>query len=78
MPGTLAAKNEEAPMKWTSWAFLAFLGSLAFFVLFIADQQMNASVDRLSTMKLPSQSALDGDPDLKLVSERSPNMRTER
>ena len=65
-------------MKWTSWAFLAFLGSLAFFVLFIADQQMNASVDRLSTMKLPSQSALDGAPDLKLVSERSPNMRTER
>ena len=63
-------------MKWTSWAFLAFLGSLAFFVLFIAD--MNAGVDRLSTMKLPSQSALDGDPDLKLVSERSPYMRTER
>jgi predicted proteasome-type protease len=65
-------------MKWTSWAFLAFLGSLAFFVLFIADQQMNAGVDRLSTMKLPSRSALDGDRDLKLVSERSPNMRTER
>ncbi len=31
-------------MKWTSWAFLAFLGSLAFFVLFIADQQKNAPV----------------------------------
>jgi len=38
-------------MKWTSWAFLAFLGSLAFLVLFIADQQMNARVDRLSTMR---------------------------
>ncbi len=25
-------------MKWTSWAFLAFIGSLCFFVLFIADQ----------------------------------------
>ncbi len=48
-------------MKWTSWAFLAFLGSLAFLVLFIADQQMNAA-----------------DPHLKLVSERSPYMRTER
>jgi hypothetical protein len=34
-------------MKWTSWAFLAFLDSLAFSVLFIADQQMNAGVDRL-------------------------------
>ena len=65
-------------MKWTSWAFLAFLGSLAFFVLFIADQQKNAGVDRLSTMKLPPQSALDADPNLKLVSERSPYMRNER
>ncbi len=63
-------------MKWTSWAFLAFLGSLAFLVLFIADRQMNAGVDRLSRMK--PQSALDADPDLKLVSERSPYMRTER
>jgi hypothetical protein len=64
-------------MKWTFWAFLAFLGSLGFLVLFIADQQMNAVVDRLSTMKLPSQSALDADLNLKLVSERSPYMRTE-
>jgi len=47
-------------------------------VLFIADQQTNAGVDRLSTMKLPSQFALDADPHLKLVSERSPYMRTER
>jgi hypothetical protein len=65
-------------MKWTSWALLAFLGSLAFLVLFIADRQMNAGVDRLSRMKIPPQSALDADPDLKLVSERSPYMRTER
>ena len=36
-------------MKWTSWAFLAFLGSLAFLVLFIADHEMNAGVDRLSS-----------------------------
>ena len=39
---------------------------------------MNAGVDRLSTMKLPSRFALDADPHLKLVSERSPYMRTER
>ena len=39
-------------MKWTSWAFLAFIGSLCFFVLFIADQQMNAGVDALSTIKI--------------------------
>ncbi len=65
-------------MKWTSWAFLAFLGSVASLVLFIADRQMNAGVDRPSRMKLPPQSALDADPNLKLISERSPYMRTER
>ena len=64
-------------MKWTSWAFLAFLGALAFLVLFIADQQMNAGIDRLSTMRL-RQSALDADPNLKVISERSLYMRNER
>ncbi len=61
-----------------SWAFLAFLGCLTLLVLFIADRQMNAGVDRLSRMKIPPQSALEADPNLKLVSERSPYMRTER
>jgi hypothetical protein len=65
-------------MKWTSWAFLAFMGALAFLVLVIADYEMNADVERLSKMKLPPQSALDADPNLKLISERSPYMRTER
>ncbi len=63
-------------MKWTSWAFLAFVGALAFSVLIIADYEMDAGVDRLSKMKL--RSTLDADPNLKLISERSPNMRTER
>ena len=48
------------------------------FGAFIADRQMNAGVDRLSRMKIPPQSALDADPDLKLVSQRSPYRRTER
>ena len=65
-------------MKWTSWAFLAFLGALACSVLIIADYEMDAGVDRLSKMKLSPQSALDADPNLKLISERSPYMRTER
>jgi hypothetical protein len=63
-------------MKWTSWAFLAFVGALAFSVLIIADYEMDAGVDRLSKMKLGS--TLDADPNLKLISERSPYMRTER
>jgi hypothetical protein len=49
-----------------------------FLVLFIADRQTNAGVDRLSGMKLQPQSALEADPNLKLISERSPYMRTER
>jgi hypothetical protein len=65
-------------MKWTSWTFLALVGSLMFLVLFIADRQTNAGVDRLSRMKVQPQSALEADPNLKLVSERSPYMRTER
>jgi hypothetical protein len=65
-------------MKWTSWAFLAFVGALAFSVLIIADYEVDAGVDRLSQMKLPPQSILDADPNLKLISERNPYMRTER
>jgi len=65
-------------MKWTSWAFFAFMGALAFSVLIIADYEMDAGVDRLSKIKLSPQSTLDADPNLKLISERSPYMRTER
>jgi len=54
-------------MKWTSWAFFAFMGALAFSVLIIADYEMDAGVDRLSKMKL--RSTLDADPNLKLISE---------
>jgi hypothetical protein len=65
-------------MKWTSWSFLAFIGSLIFLALFIKDWQIKAGIDRLSKVSLKPQSALEGDPGLKLVSERSPYMRTER
>jgi hypothetical protein len=62
-------------MKWTSWAILAFVGSLLFLVLFIKDWEIRAGVNRLSKM---NQSAVEADPNLRLVSERSPYMRTER
>ena len=51
---------------------------MTFSVLIITDYEMDAGVDRLSQMKLPLQSTLDADPNLKLISERSPYMRTER
>jgi hypothetical protein len=39
-------------MKWTSWAFLAFLGAPAFSVLIIADYEMDAGVDRLNLLRI--------------------------
>jgi hypothetical protein len=65
-------------MRWNSWAFLAFVGSIIFLALFMADRETKVAVDRLSRMNLPPQSVLEADPNLKLVSERSPYMRTER
>ena len=62
-------------MKWIFWAFLAFVGSLIFLVLFIKDLKIKTGVDRLSNTH---HSADEADPNLKLVSERSPYMRTER
>ena len=47
-------------------------------MLFLADQQMNAGVDRLSKIKFTPHATLEADPNLKLVSERSPYMGTER
>jgi hypothetical protein len=65
-------------MKWTSRAFLAFIGSLIFLSLYLKDQQITSGVDRLKKMNESSHSVLESDPDLKLISEHSPYMRTER
>jgi hypothetical protein len=65
-------------MKWTSWAFLAFVGSLIFFGLYVNDREITAGVDRLTKMNGSPQSAIEADPELKQLSERSPYMRTER
>jgi hypothetical protein len=43
-------------MKWTSWAFLAFVGSLLFLVLYIKDSEIQGGVDRLSHVKAPQHS----------------------
>jgi hypothetical protein len=67
----------EWPVKLPFFAFLAFLGGLIFLAVFIVDRQTDAGVDRVSRMRRP-QSVLEADPSLKLVSERSPYMRTER
>jgi hypothetical protein len=45
-------------MKLTSWAFLAFIGSLIFLVLFIKDQEVRMGVDRLRKLNASRQSVL--------------------
>jgi hypothetical protein len=63
-------------MKLPSFAFLVFVGGAIFLVLFVGDWQMKLSEEGVS--KTAPQSVLEADPNLKLVSERSPYMRTER
>ena len=62
-------------MKWTFLILCAgfFITTL---VLFIEDYQITAGVERLSEIRVTPQ--LDADPNLRLVSERSPYMRNER
>jgi hypothetical protein len=62
-------------MKWT---FLVLcVGSLIGLML-IHDREITAGAARLAEMRPAHAPALDADPNLKLVSERSPYMRTER
>ena len=63
-------------MKRTYLAVLAVLGALAFLALFLADREMQASLERLSGYKFPPRSALD-DPALRLVSAHNRYIRTE-
>jgi hypothetical protein len=45
-------------VKWTSWGFLALIGSLVFLVLYLKDRQIRGGVDRLHQMESLPQSAL--------------------
>jgi hypothetical protein len=60
------------------WLFVVFVGAFAHLILFTADREIRAGIDRLAEVKLVRPGALDLDPNLKLVSERSPYMRNER
>lgn len=55
-------------MKLATLAFLAFVAALAFLVLFIADREKEAGVERLSNYKIPPQAVLEKNPDADLVS----------
>lgn len=60
------------------WLFVAAVGGLAHLVLYLADREINAGVDRLSESRLVRPGELDGDSNLKLLSARSRYMRNER
>jgi hypothetical protein len=60
-------------MRQASLAFVALLGTLALLAFLMADRPRPAGVERTGLRP-----ALDADPDLKLVTTRSPYMRTER
>jgi hypothetical protein len=65
-------------MKSSYFAYVAFVGVLSFLMLFIVDRERKVGLDRLAAYRTTPHSALDADPDLKLVSTNSPYMRTER
>jgi hypothetical protein len=54
-------------MKLATLAFLAFVAALAFLILFIADREKEAGVERISNYKIPHHAALDRNPDVNLV-----------
>jgi hypothetical protein len=39
-------------VKWTSWSFLAIVGSLLFLALYLKDTEIRDGVDRLSHFQL--------------------------
>jgi hypothetical protein len=63
-------------MRWTFFVLCA--GLLINLVLFVHDREVSAGVERLAEMRLAHAPVLDADPDLRLVSMRSPYMRNER
>jgi hypothetical protein len=65
-------------MQPSFFAFVAFLGGVAFLSIFIADREKQASLERLSNYEFPHHAALDADPGLKLFSASNSLMRTER
>jgi hypothetical protein len=65
-------------MNWKVWGFLCLVGSLVFLMLSAADRHPKVGLERLPKIRVAPRWFLQPEPDLKLVSKRSPYMRTER
>ena len=48
----VGAALRRATVKWTSWSFLAIVGSLLFLALYLKDTEIREGVDRLSHFQL--------------------------
>jgi hypothetical protein len=55
--------------------FVIVVGGLAHLILYLADREISAGIDRLSEATLARPESLDANSNLKLVSARSPYMR---
>jgi hypothetical protein len=54
------------------------VGIFAFSILYLADRERKAGVERLSSYKIVPHAAIEADPDLRQQSKRSAYMRNER
>jgi hypothetical protein len=71
----LVSREIETKMQ---LVFLTIVGIFALSILFLADRERKAGVERLSNHKTVPHVALEADPDLRQRSERSPYMRNGR
>ena len=60
------------------WKFLVWPGVFVLALLIFLDRRSDSAADRLLKAKPVPQSSLDADPDLKLITERTSLMRSER
>lgn len=60
------------------WLFVLVTAALAHSILYLADREISAGVDRLSDARISRSGIVDADLDLKPVSAQSAYMRDER
>ena len=76
-----AARSETSIFKEANLRILltclGLAGAATMLMVFYAERQQEAALDALSNYKLKPQPVLYDDPDLKLITARSPDMRDE-
>jgi hypothetical protein len=73
-----ATLHRERHMSSRYLLFVIVVGGLAHLILYLADREISAGIDRLSEATLARPESLNANPNLKFVSARSRYMRNER